>query len=62
MADQSKRSAGRSDGAGVGRRSPLEVGDRFPDMAADAVDGSHFALPGDLAEVLAVVIFYRGHF
>lgn len=44
------------------KRSELEVGDRFPDMAAEAVDGSHFTLPADLAEVPSVLIFYRGHF
>lgn len=43
-------------------RSELEVGERFPNMAAEAVDGSHFTLPDDLADVPSVVVFYRGHF
>jgi len=39
----------------------LEIGDRFPSMTADAVDGSHFTLPDDLEGVIAVLLFYRGH-
>lgn len=40
---------------------PLEIGQTFPALAADAVDGSHFSLPDDLEDVRAVIVFYRGH-
>ena len=44
------------------RREKLQIGDRFPEVRADAVDGSRFTLPGDLNGIPAVLIFYRGHF
>lgn len=39
----------------------LELGDRFPTIEADAVDGSRFTIPDELEGVRAVLLFYRGH-
>ncbi|HSM35090.1 MAG TPA: hypothetical protein VK837_01725 [Longimicrobiales bacterium] len=39
----------------------LATGDRFPHVDAQAVDGSHFAIPDDLDGLRAVLVFYRGH-
>ena len=39
----------------------LTPGDRFPEIAADAVDGSTFRIPDDLNGVVSVLLFYRGH-
>jgi len=45
----------------AGERDKLKTGDRFPSLAAEAVDGSHFTTPDDLEGVYAVLVFYRGH-
>lgn len=57
MANASIQEKGMAD-----RREKLSIGDRFPELGADAVDGSHFTLPDDLNGIPAVLVFYRGHF
>jgi hypothetical protein len=39
----------------------LDNGDRFPEMACDAVDGGRIILPDDFDERWNVLLFYRGH-
>lgn len=38
----------------------LNVGERFPDMKLEAVDGSTIQVPQELEGVRAVLLFYRG--
>ncbi|MGH7578209.1 MAG: hypothetical protein ACREM1_24220 [Longimicrobiales bacterium] len=38
----------------------LKVGERFPDMRLEAVDGSNIRVPDELVGVRAVLLFYRG--
>lgn len=37
-----------------------KVGERFPDMRLEAVDGSKLHVPDELEGVRAVLLFYRG--
>jgi peroxiredoxin len=39
----------------------LRVGERFPELQGRAVDGSTLRIPDDLQGIIAVLIFYRGH-
>lgn len=38
----------------------LKVGERFPEMQLQAVDGSAIDVPQELEGVRAVLLFYRG--
>lgn len=38
----------------------LKVGERFPEMQLEAVDGSKINVPQELEGVRAVLLFYRG--
>lgn len=39
----------------------LDVGERLPEVRARKLGGGEIALPDDVAESWAVVLFYRGH-
>lgn len=39
----------------------LVIGDVFPELAIDLVDGTRMALPSGLGGNYRVVLFYRGH-
>ncbi len=38
----------------------LRVGDRFPTLRVDTVDGSTLEIPTELHDLRAVLLFYRG--
>jgi peroxiredoxin len=40
---------------------PLRVGDRFPGLQAPVLDGGTLRIPDELHDVVAVLLFYRGH-
>lgn len=39
----------------------LDIGDQFPEMSLNLVNGGSVNLPGDLPSNYNVVLFYRGH-
>ena len=39
----------------------LGIGDTFPDLTLDLVDGASMQLPRDLDARYRVILFYRGH-
>ena len=39
---------------------PLRVGDRFPEMAVQTVDGRSLTIPRDVEGSYKVILFYRG--
>jgi peroxiredoxin len=39
----------------------LRIGERFPELQARAVDGTTLRLPDELHGIIAVLLFYRGH-
>lgn len=39
----------------------LGIGDTFPDLTLDLVDGSSMDLPGGLDAKYRIILFYRGH-
>jgi peroxiredoxin len=39
----------------------LRVGEQFPELQARAVDGTTVRVPDQLHEIVAVLLFYRGH-
>jgi peroxiredoxin len=39
----------------------LRVGEQFPELQARAVDGTTLRLPDQLRDIIAVLLFYRGH-
>ncbi len=39
----------------------LDTGDHFPELEFDTISGSKIVLPGNLAGVWTVLLFYRGH-
>ncbi len=43
----------------MGRK--LGIGDAFPEMALNLVDGSTLSLPTGLRGTYNIVLFYRGH-
>lgn len=38
----------------------LQIGDRFPQLTFDTVDGGTLRLPEDLAGLHGIILFYRG--
>jgi peroxiredoxin len=39
----------------------LTIGDLFPTISMEMVDGGTITLPGDLSAKYKVILFYRGH-
>ena len=39
----------------------LDLGDTFPDVTLNYLDGGSVTLPGDLESPYTFVLFYRGH-
>ncbi len=39
----------------------LRIGERFPQLEANAVGGGSLRVPDELHDTIAILIFYRGH-